>query len=431
MWRLSGLTEYECCEHSVYRERFTSSSIFKRMQALASAEPYMTEFEAIVESRDDDKLVLDETHFYAESGGQPPDRGTLAGEKIDDVQKHDGEIVHTLVETPTIEVGDTVAGRIDPAFRMYCMRAHTASHVLYGAGRQLFDDLAYSGFNIDEHKVRVDLATPTSIDDATLVTLERLVNRTVLDSRNVTWETVPRETALACNDVAFNIKTEEGIRDETVRLVDIDGWDIAACGGTHVRNTREIGPVAILDRSNPGKGVTRVEFAVGPAAIQHRSAEKTAALDAAAALETRVTDLSDAVVRLQNERDALATERTELQERLIDSRLDELRGSVVERDGHPWLIGTIDYLDTNKLAEQANDLAGSDADVVALVSGDGESTAVAADGEIDASEIVNELTTEFGGGGGGSESVAQAGGFDADPDDLVAFLRTGSVETTN
>jgi alanyl-tRNA synthetase len=311
------------------------------------------------------------------------------------------------------------------------MRAHTASHVLYGAGRRLFDNLGYSGFDIDEHKVRVDLATPTSIDDATLVTLERLVNRAVWDSRDVTWEIVPCETALARDDVAFNTKTEEGIGGETVRLVDIDGWDVAACGGTHVRNTREIGPVVMLDRSNPGKGVTRIEFAVGPAAIQHRSAEKTAALDAAAALETRVTDLSDAVVRLQNERDALATERTELQERLIDSRLNELRGSVVERDGHPWLAGTIDHLGTNKLAERANDLAGSAADVVALVSGDGESAAVAADGEIDASEIVDEVTTEFGGGGGGSELVAQAGGFDADPDDLVAFLRTGSVEITN
>lgn len=401
------------------------------VQALASAEPYTTEFEAIVESRDGEKLVIDKTHFYAESGGQPPDRGTLAGEKIDDVQMHDGEIIHTLGATPAVEVGATVTGRIDPAFRTYCMRAHTASHVLYGAGRRLFDDLSYSGFNIDEHKVRVDFATSTPIDDATLVSLERLTNRAVWDSRDVSWETIPRETALARDGVAFNIETEEGIENETVRLVDISDWDIAACGGTHVRNTREIGPVTLLDRSNPGKGVTRVEFAVGPAAIQRRNAEKTATLDAAAALETRVTDLSDAVVRLQNERDALVTERTELQERFVDSRLDELRESVIERNGHPWLVGAIDYLDSNELAERANDLAGSAANVVALVSDDGESVAIAADEEIDASEIVDELTAEFGGGGGGSESIAQAGGFDTDSDELVAFLRTGDIENTH
>ncbi|PSQ13595.1 hypothetical protein BRC98_01255 [Halobacteriales archaeon QS_7_68_65] len=399
------------------------------MQSLAPAEPYTTEFEAVVESRDDDELVLEETYCYAESGGQPPDRGTLAGERIVDVQERDGEIVHTLADTPGIEVGETIAGRIDPAFRTYCMRAHTASHVLYGAGRRLFDDLGYGGFDIDDHRIRVDFATPTTIDDATLVALERLVNRAVWDSRDVTWETAPRETALARDDVAFNTKTEEGIGGEEVRLVDVDGWDIAACGGTHIRNTREIGPVAVLDRSNPGEGVTRVEFAVGPAAIQRRSTEKTAALDAAAALETRVTDLPNAIARLRDERDALAAERTGLQDRLVDVRLDDLRETVVERDGRTWLVGTVDHLDTNELAERANELAGSAADAVGLVGGDGESVAVATTDEIDASAVVDDLTAEFGGGGGGSETVAQAGGFDADPEKLVGFLRTGGDRT--
>ena len=399
------------------------------MQSLAPADPYTTEFEAVVESRDDDELVLDETYCYAESGGQPPDRGTLAGERIVDVQERDGGIVHTLADAPAAEVGETVAGRIDPAFRTYCMRSHTASHVLYGAGRRLFDDLGYGGFDIDDHKVRVDFATPTTIDDATLVALERLVNRAVWDSKDVTWETAPRETALARDDVAFNTKTEEGIGGEEVRLVDVDGWDVAACGGTHVRNTREIGPVAVLDRSNPGEGVTRVEFAVGPAAIQRRSVEKTAALDAAAVLETRVTDLPDAIARLRDERDAIAAERTGLQEELVDSRLDDLRETVVERDGRAWLVGAVDHLDTNELAERATDLAGDAADAVALVAADGEGVAVATDGETDASAVVDDFTAEFGGGGGGSETVAQAGGFDADPDDLVAFLRTGDDRT--
>ena len=399
------------------------------MQSLAPAEPYTTEFEAVVESRDDDELVLEETYCYAESGGQPPDRGTLAGERIVDVQERDGEIVHTLADTPGVEIGETVAGRIDPAFRTYCMRAHTASHVLYGAGRRLFDDLGYGGFDIDDHRIRVDFATPTTIDDATLVALERLVNRAVWDSRDVTWETAPRETALARDDVAFNTKTEEGIGGEEVRLVDVDGWDIAACGGTHIRNTREIGPVAVLDRSNPGEGVTRVEFAVGPAAIQRRSTEKTAALDAAAALETRVTDLPNAIARLRDERDALAAERTGLQDRLVDVRLDDLRETVVERDGRTWLVGTVDHLDTNELAERANELAGSAADAVGLVGGDGESVAVATTDEIDASAVVDDLTAEFGGGGGGSETVAQAGGFDVDPEKLVGFLRTGGDRT--
>lgn len=126
----------------------------------------------------------------------------------------------------------------------------------------------------------------------------------------------------------------------------------------------------------------------------------------------------------------LATKRAELQERFVDSQLDELRESVVEQDGDPWLAGTIDHLNINEPTEQTDDLAGSAADVVVLVGSDSKSVAVATDGAIDAGEIIDELTTAFG-GGGGSESVAQTGGFDADPDELVTFLRTGSVETSD
>ncbi|MFC6726921.1 hypothetical protein ACFQE1_21590, partial [Halobium palmae] len=180
---------------------------------------------------------------------------------------------HELAEDPGVEVGDRVAGVVDDDFRTYAMRAHTASHVLYGAGRLVLDDLGYAGFDIGSEKVRVDFETSTEIDDATLAELERLVNRAVWDSRGVTWEEVPVEEARERDGIAFNTKTEEGVMadDEMVRVVTVgpvdsedDGvaWDVAACGGTHVSNTNEVGPVEVLDRSNPGEGVTRVEFAV-------------------------------------------------------------------------------------------------------------------------------------------------------------------------
>jgi len=103
----------------------------------APAEPEVREFEATVESVDDRAIVLDETYFYAESGGQPADRGTIDGILLADVIERDGRVVHILdQDAETLpEAGETVSAVVDDAFRTYCTRAHTASHVLYGTAR--------------------------------------------------------------------------------------------------------------------------------------------------------------------------------------------------------------------------------------------------------------------------------------------------------
>ncbi|MFC7234030.1 alanyl-tRNA editing protein [Halosegnis marinus] len=383
----------------------------------APVDPGTLSFEATVESGGRE-VTLSETYFYPEGGGQPADRGTLDGHRVADVQTRDGRVVHTLADGE-LAAGASVTGSIDPEFRRYCARAHTASHALYGAGRRLLDDLGYGGFGITEERVRVDFTTSTDITDGTLAELERLVNRAVWESRNVTWEERPRADALNDDAVAFNTKTEEGLAGDTVRVVSIDGWDEAACGGTHVTNTSEIGPVTVLSRSNPGEGLTRVEFAVGPTGIDRRATEKRAALDAAAALGTNVESLADRVAALRAERDDLKAERDDLAAELTAREVADL--PTVERDGRTWLVGELDR-DANTLAETARPLAGDRAAVVALVAPDG-SLAVATDGEVGADEVVGEVTETFGGGGGGSPTVAQAGGLDADADAVVAFLR--------
>ena len=402
------------------------------MHSLAPAEPHRRSFEASVASVEGTEVTLGETYFYAEGGGQPADRGRLGEATVVDVQSRDGEVVHHLATEPAFGAGDTVEAAVDPAFRTYCTRAHTASHVLYGAGRQLLDDLGYGGFDIGgpeseepsaEGKVRVDLTTPTEIDDATLVDLERLTNQAVWDSRSVTWERVDQEAALNRPDIAFNTKTEEGLSGDTVRVVTVEGWDVAACGGTHVRNTREIGPVTLLDRSNPGEGLTRVEFAVGYRAVEARAATRRHATAAAATLQTGVPELPDAVSRLRLENQELRAERDALAERLVDTRLAELREAVVQKEGSAWLVGTVPGLDANELAARAQRVAGDGADVVALLDEEGAYLAVATTGDVDAGAVVDEVTDEFGGGGGGSPTVAQGGGLGADAEPIVAFLR--------
>ncbi|MFD1588862.1 DHHA1 domain-containing protein [Halorientalis brevis] len=393
------------------------------MHSRGPDEPYIRQFSATVDRLDSTHVVLDTTYFYPEGGGQPADRGTLDGIDVVAVQSRDGEVLHELAREPDFSVGDAVDGVVDDEFRTYCMRAHTASHALYGAGRRLLDDLGYGGFGITEDRVRVDLTTTTDVDDATLVELERLVNRVVWDSRQVTWEERDRETALADDEIAFNTKTEEGLESDSVRVVTIEDWDVAACGGTHVENTSEIGPVAVLDRSNPGEGLTRVEFAVGPAAIERRADDHEAALASARKLDTSVADLPDAVERLQADREETRAELDALRDELVETRLAALQEDAVEKAGRRWVVGAVPGLDANGLADRAQDAVGDGADVVALVSEDGQYLAVATAGEVDAGDVVDDVTADFGGGGGGGPTVAQGGGLGAPADEIVTFLR--------
>jgi alanyl-tRNA synthetase len=394
----------------------------------APADPYTTRFETTVEHRDGRDVVLAETYFYAESGGQPADRGTLGDHQVVDVQHSDDGVVHTLTEEPALGVGETVVGQVDEQFRTYCVRAHTASHVLYGAGRRLLEDLGYGGFNISPEKVRVDFRTSTEIDDDVLLALERLTNRAVWESRPVSWETHPQSEALTMDQIAFNTKTEEGLAGESVRVVtvggDDDAWDVAACGGTHVQNTREIGPVTVLERSNPGEGLTRVEFTVGPQAIDRRVTEKEAVYEASQVLGTSVEDVPDAVERLQNDRREIERERTALQEQLVTAQLTDLRDETFERDDGTWLAGAVDGMGPNELSEKAAEFVDDETDVVVLCGRDGRTFVVVSAGEgFDAAGIVDTVTAEFGGGGGGSGETAQGGGIEAPPDEIVAYLR--------
>jgi alanyl-tRNA synthetase len=445
------------------------------MAQLAAIEPDVREFEATVESVDGRTVVLGRSYFYAESGGQPADGGTLAGVRVESVRKDDGVVVHELAEEPDLAAGDTAVGVVDDGFRTYTMRAHTASHVLYGAGRLLLDDFGYAGFDIGEEKVRIDFETTTEVDDDTLAELERLANRAVWESRPVAWEEVPVDEADEREAVAFNTKTEEGVMadDEMVRIVTVgptnggeDGWreshggesdtdadaggdpedgseprsagstaelwDVAACGGTHVSNTREIGPVELLDRSNPGEGVTRVEFAVGPAAVERRAAVRRAADATARALGTNVDGMPEEARRLREERDELEAELSELKAELLERRIERLEQ--FDCDGRTWAVGAVDGFGPNDVKDRLGEHAGEDgvADVLVVAGEQGSTFVVSAVAEgatggedgVDAGDVIDEVTDEFGGGGGGAPTLAQGGGLDADPEDVVAYLRS-------
>ena len=405
----------------------------------AAAEPYTTRFETTVTAIDDRRVRLETSYFYGESGGQPADRGTIGDVPVTAVEYVDGDQIHVLAEEPSFAVGTQVLCSIDWSFRMYCMRAHTASHLLYGAGRRLLDDLGYGGFDISDEKVRVDLETTTPIDDGQLIALNELVNRAVWESRAVTWADVPVAAARDREEIAFNEATEDGAFEQgRVRIVTIGSengaetdppWDVAACGGTHVRNTREVGPVTVLDRSNPGEGLTRVELAVGPNAIDRRTAEKRTAYEAKATLGVPIEDVPAAVERLADERETLADELADRERSLVDARLD--RADVVDRGAELWLTAAVGDVSTDMVHDVVRNRAetiagdGGNTAVVGAVGGaEGEPpfVVVAAVGSRSAAAVLEELTDEFGGGGGGSATIAQGGGFDATAGGLLAAL---------
>jgi len=406
----------------------------------APAKPTVREFEATVERVDGREVVLGETYFYPASGGQPADRGTIAGTLLEGVREENGDVVHVLAEPADLDAGETVVCVVDDAFRTYCARAHTASHVLYGAARRICEDLGYAGFDISPEKVRVDLTTAEPLDDSDLVELERLSNRAVWESRAVSWETLPEAEARDVEGIAFNTKTEEGAMSESdaVRVVTVEDWDVAACGGTHVANTAEIGPIATLDRSNPGEGVTRIEFAVGPTAIDRSAATHAAALAAATALDTNVDELPDAAARLRDEVDRLESDLREAERELLRTRLREFPATEV--DGERWAIGTVDDAEPNDLREPAEAVLSapsvSDApdapdvpdalDALAAVGTGGAPFVVVAatpESGVDAGEVVDAVTEAFGGGGGGGPTFAQGGGLDADPEAVAEWFR--------
>ncbi|THE63533.1 hypothetical protein D8Y22_17045 [Salinadaptatus halalkaliphilus] len=426
----------------------------------AAAEPYTTRFETEVTAVDGRQVRLERSYFYGESGGQPADRGSIGEYEVVAVQLVDGEQVHHLAAEPSFSPGRRVLCSIDRAFRLYCLRAHTASHVLYGAGRRLLEDLGYAGFDIGEQKVRVDLETPTPIDDETMIDLERLVNRVVWESRPVSWESVPVGSVRDRSDVAFNDATEDGaLEDGRVRLVTIggkdktenghttalrngstgsiadgdgsDNWDVAACGGTHVRNTREIGPVTVLGRSNPGEGKTRLELAVGPMAIDRRAAEKRAAFDAKRVLGTSIDAVGDEAARLVDDREALTDQLRERERELVAERLE--RASTIDRDDEGWLLADVGDVPTDVVSDVVQEQ--TDDEGVAVGVDDGQADVVIAVGQSDtgyavvgavgsqsATAVLEEITATVGGGGGGSAQLAQGGGFDAGLEDVRRAL---------
>ncbi len=233
-------------------------------------DPYAKEFNAKVIKVIPEKnaVVLDKTAFYPESGGQPADTGTLIWEggeaKVKDVQFEGNEVLHYL-EGPLPPEGAVVKGEIDWERRYKLMRSHTLAHLLMAAVREKFKEkvpVVGSGLGLDES--RMDFKAKIKKED--LKEIEETIRKWVEEGREVKihlFEDPERaRELLESYGYQGGELTEEHLKKRPIRIIEIVGVNADPCGGTHVRNTKEVGEFRLIKRESKGKGITRIRFKV-------------------------------------------------------------------------------------------------------------------------------------------------------------------------
>jgi alanyl-tRNA synthetase len=397
-------------------------------ECLYHADPYCREFDATiqrVDGRGGHTLVtLDRTAFYPTSGGQPFDVGTLGPHRVVEVSaEDDGSVVHVLDmpdgsrpgDSPP-QVGQTVHGTIDWSRRFDHMQQHSGQHVLSAAFDRLYAARTVS-FHLGMASSTIDIARDLSREEIAIAETE--ANRVVWEDRPVTIRFVSAEEA-----VALPLR-KEPTREGTLRLIEIAGFDLSACGGTHVAQTGAIGVIAIgaLERF---KGGQRVEFFCGGRALGRFRSMRDALGGAVRLLSVLPDEVPGAIERLQTDARERQRAMSSLQHDLARYRADELAASAEHIGARHVILRAVDA-DADGLKSLAAAVVTKPGHTVVLVSTTRPALVVAArskDGSVSASQVVGALTAKFGGRGGGKPDLAQAGGLDGSPDDILAAARS-------
>lgn len=226
------------------------------------------EFEAkVLKKLDGRYVVLDETIFYAEGGGQVADSGTLNGKKVISVQRCGQHIIHEVKGGEELKEGQTVVGKIDFDKRQDLMRNHTAIHVINGAARSILGEHIWqAGSKVTENKARLDITHWEKLSDEQIREIEREANEVLLKNLKVKKYFLSKDEAEEKH--GFRIYQGGAVPGNKLRIVEIPGFDTEACGGTHVDRTGDIGLIKIIKSKKVQDGVIRLEFAAGRPALE-------------------------------------------------------------------------------------------------------------------------------------------------------------------
>ena len=368
-------------------------------------------------------VVLDQTPFYAESGGQVGDAGVLQGAQgvsfaVHDTQKIQNGVFghHGRLQSGSLAVGDALSAQVDQVRRQHIMRNHSATHLMHKALRQVLGEhVQQKGSLVNVERTRFDFAHNSPLSDAQLRQVEALVNAQVLANAATQAQVMAFDEAVKGGAMAL---FGEKYGDE-VRVLDI-GNSRELCGGTHVARSGDIGLFKLVAESGVAAGIRRVEAVTGEGALAWVQAQQDQLDQAAAVLKTRPEELAHKISQLQEGMRGLEKELARLKSSLAASQGDDLLSQAVEVQGVKVLAAMLQGADAKALRETLDQLkqklksavlvlAANEGGRVSLIAG------VTADltARVKAGELVNHVAQQVGGKGGGRADMAQAGGTDA------------------
>jgi alanyl-tRNA synthetase len=399
---------------------YTQSAATSKVEVLLVGGVSQEEAEAGTEVQ----IVLSQTPFYAESGGQIGDRGYISGDgvlvTIHDVKKESDFFVHFgRIERGTLRVGDEVMAQIDPACRRRVQANHTATHLLQAALKKVVDEgISQAGSLVSFDRLRFDFNCPRPVTPEELQQVEETINLWIGEAHSAKVEVLSLAEAKARGAVAmFGEKY-----GEQVRVIDFPGVSMELCGGTHVSNTSEIGVFKIISESGVASGVRRIEAVSGASILEYLNVRDTVVKDLSDRFKVKPEELPDRITILQNELKTAQKELETLKSQLAIAKSDSLLEKVETVGEFKVLVAKMEDVDPESLktvAERLLQKLGNGAVVLGSVPEADKVSLVAAFSPevnkkgVQAGKFVGAIAKICGGGGGGRPNLAQAGGRDA------------------
>jgi len=370
--------------------------------------PYKQRFRAKVLGIEGHIVILDKTCFYAESGGQESDSGYIGDMRMARAEKVGNVIVHFIEGPVTAKEGKSITCGIDWTRRRSLMRHHTATHIVNGVCRKLLGNHIWqTGANKSVDSARLDITHYTDLSREQLDRIESDANMAVLDALKVTSRFVERNQAE--KRYGFRLYQGGAVPGREIRVVNIDGLDVEACGGTHCKNTSEVGMIKLSGAKRIQDGVVRLEFAAGMAAIESIQTISHAIKDAAQLLNSPPEKVPASIEKLQAE---IRTKRKDMDK----LKKDAISGAVVKSDTDKIedvnIVKHIRHVDFRDLVQMAKEIISHEKTVAVLASGSHGLKLIIArsdDVSIDCAKILHTSLEKIGGTGGGKSDFAQGG----------------------
>ena len=383
------------------------------------------------------QLILNQTPFYAESGGQIGDRGYLQGEnlliRIEDVQKESSLFIHIgRMERGIVRVGDTVTATIDRACRRRAAAHHTATHLLQAALKQIIDpSVSQAGSLVAFDRLRFDFNCPRQITREELQQVEDTINTWIAEAHETQSDVMAFDEAKAKGAIAmFGEKY-----DDVVRVIDVPGVSMELCGGTHVNNTAEIGLFKIISETGISSGVRRIEAVAGPAVLEYLNLREKIVRDLSNQLKAQPEEVPQRIQTLQSDLRNTQKQLEAVKQELALAKSDQLLTDAETVGEFQILVTQVEEMDAKALqtvAERLQQKLGEAAVVLGSVPEAGKVSLVAAfspkvnEKGLQAGKFIGGIAKLCGGGGGGRPNLAQAGGKDASQ--LPEALSTAQVQ---